>query len=149
MIVSSLWMIGRPPLVRRHGGYLFTHQKGVRRMALLTTVAATSTGATPTAPAQITVWASGDTINASDVGDRGVVAVVANTSGGSLDFRVEDPGFTPASNAAANGYTTVTVPNSATRWVYIGPRNVNGTTNTVKVGASTSNAAFTVTVLRY
>jgi hypothetical protein len=119
-------------------------------MAVLTVVAAVSAGATPTAPAQITAWSgTGDTINATDVGDRGVIAVVANASGGSLDFRVEDPNPTPAGNAAANGYTTVTVPNSATRWVFIGPNNVNRTNNNVKVGASTSNAAFTVTVARY
>ncbi len=119
-------------------------------MAVLTVVAATSTGATPTAPVQITAWSgTGDTINASDIGDRGVMAVVANASGGSLDFRVEDPGTTPAGNAAANGYATTTVPNGQTRWVYIGPNNVNRTNNNVKVGASTSNASFTVTVARY
>lgn len=118
-------------------------------MALLTVGTATAVGTTPTAPAQITAWASGDTVSQSDVGDRGVVAIVVNTSGGSLDFRVEDPGTTAAGNAAANGYTTVTVPNSGTRWVYIGPGNVNRTNGTVKVGASTTNAAFTIQLARY
>lgn len=118
-------------------------------MALLTVVAATSTGATPTAAAQITAWSTGDTISASDIGSRGVVAIVANASGGSLDFRVEDPGTTPSGNAATNGYTTVTVANNVTKWVYIGPTNVNPTNSTVKVGASTTNAAFTVQLARY
>lgn len=120
-------------------------------MALLTVGTAVSTGATPAAAATITAWSgTGDTINASDIGDRGVVAIVVNTSGGSLDFRVEDPGFTPASNTAANGYTTVTVPTAATRWVYIGPRNVNGTTNTVKVGSSGGAVStFNVQIMRY
>lgn len=119
-------------------------------MALLTVTTAVSTGTTPPGPAQITAWSgTGDTIAAGDVGDRGVMAVVTNTSGGSLDFRVEDPGATPAGNTAANGYTTITVPNSATRDVFIGPKNVNPTTGTVKVGASASNAAFTVVVRRY
>ncbi len=118
-------------------------------MALLTVVAATASGATPTAAAQITAWASGDTISSSDIGSRGVVAIVANASGGSLDFRVEDPGTTPSGNAAANGYTTVTVPNNTTRWAYTGPSNVNPTNSTVKVGASTTNAAFTVQLARY
>lgn len=118
-------------------------------MAVLTTTAATSAGATPTAPAQITAWPGGDTITANDIGDRGVIAIVANASGGSLDFRVEDPGATPAGNTAANGYGVITVPTAATRWVYIGPKNVNGSTGTVKVGASTTNAAFTVQLVRY
>lgn len=119
-------------------------------MALLTVTPATSTGATPTAPAQITAYSgTGDTIAASDIGDRGLIAVVANASGGSLNFQVEDPGRTPAGNAAANGYSTVAVPNSATRTVFIGPSNVNPSTGTVKIGASTSNAAFTVQLHRY
>lgn len=118
-------------------------------MAALTVTAATSTGATPVAPAQITAWSTGDTISSSDIGARGVTAIVANASGGSLDFRVSDPGTTPAGNAAANAYTTVTVPNSATRWVYIGPANVDNSTGAVKVGASTTNAAFTVQLARY
>ena len=118
-------------------------------MAALTTNYATSVGITPAAPAQITAWSgTGDTITASDVGDTGVTAVVSNTSGGSLDFRVEDSLTTPAGNAAANGYTTVTVPNSQSRHVFIGPNNVNRTNQTVKVGASTSNAAFTVQIVK-
>jgi hypothetical protein len=119
-------------------------------MAALTVNTAVSTGTTPAAAVQITAWSgTGDTITANEIGDRGVLALVSNTSGGSLDFRVEDPGTTAAGNAAANGYTTVTVPNSATRTVFIGKGNVNAANGTVKVGASTSNAAFTVAIHRY
>jgi hypothetical protein len=99
---------------------------------------------------QITAWSgTGDTISASEVGERGVVALVANASGGSLDFRVSDPGTTPAGNTATNGYTTVTVANSTSQQVFIGKNNVDPTTGVVKVGASTSNAAFTVRTFRY
>lgn len=117
-------------------------------MALLTTNVATAPGITPVGPAQITAWPGGDTISVSDIGDAGLKALVANTSGGSLDFRVEDPGATGAGNPAANGYTTVTVPNSQSRLVFIGPANVNRTNGTVKVGASTTNAAFTVQLIK-
>lgn len=117
-------------------------------MAALTTNVATSPGITPAAAVQITAWTTGDTITASDIGDTGVTAVVANTSGGSLDFRVEDPGTTAAGNAAANGYTTVTVPNSQSRHVKITRNNVNLTNQTVKVGASTTNAAFTIQLVK-
>jgi len=113
-------------------------------MAVLTTNVSTGVGMTPVAPAQITAWSTGDTINQADIGTDGVTAVVSNTSGGSLDFRVEDPNTTPAGNPAANGYTTVTVPNTQSRGVFIGPNNVNKANNNVKVGASTTNAAFTV-----
>lgn len=114
-------------------------------MAALTVTTVTAAGITPAAGVQITAWSgTGDTISANDIGSRGVWVEVSNTSGGSLDLRVEDPGLTPAGNAAANGYTTITVPTAGARKVYIGPTNVNPTTNTVKIGASTSNAAFTV-----
>lgn len=119
-------------------------------MAALTVQTVTATGTTPATAVQITAWSgTGDTIAATDIGTRGVWAEVANSSGGSLDFRVSDPGYTPAGNAAANGYTTVTVPNSGSRLVYIGPANVDLTTGAVKVGASTTNAAFTVRTFRY
>jgi hypothetical protein len=117
-------------------------------MALLTTNVATGPGITPVAPAQITAWSTGDTISASDVGDTGLNALVANASGGSLDFRVEDPNTTQAGNSAANGYTTVTVPTGQSRLVFIGPGNVNRSNGTVKVGASTTNAAFTVQLIK-
>lgn len=119
-------------------------------MAVLTVNTAVATGTTPAAAVQITAWSgTGDTISANEIGDRGVIATVANASGGSLDFRVEDVGATPAGNAAANGYTTVTVANNVTKTVFISRNNVNGTNGTVKVGASTSNAAFTVQIHRY
>lgn len=119
-------------------------------MALLTVGVPTSPGITPPTPATISAWASADTIDASLVGDRGVMAIVVNTSGGSLDFRVEDPKTTPAGNTATNGYTTVPVPTGQTRWVFIGPSNVNGTTNSVKVGSSgAAVGTFTVQIVRY
>lgn len=119
-------------------------------MAVLTVQSITAAGITPAAPVQITAWSgTGDTVSASEVGDRGIFAEVTNGSGGSLDFRVGDPGTTPAGNPAANAYTTVTVANGATARVYIGRSNVDLSTGNVKVGASTSNAAFTVRLLRY
>lgn len=117
-------------------------------MALLTVQTPTAAGATPSAATQLSAWASPDTISGSDIGDRGVVILASNTSGGSLDLRVSDPGSTPAGNTAANGYTTVTVPTGQSRWVYVGRGNVNAA-GVAQVGASTTNAAFTVQVLRY
>lgn len=117
-------------------------------MAALTITAATAAGATPAAAAQISAWAGPDTIDGSVVGVRGVVVLVANASGGSLDFRVGDPGATPAGNPAANGYSSVTVPNNQSRLVYVGPNNINSS-GQVQVGASTTNAAFTAQVFRY
>ncbi len=118
-------------------------------MAALSVQRPTSTGTTPSAPAQISAWASADTISGSEVGERGLIAIVANGSGGSLDFRVSDPGTTPAGNAPANGYTTITVPNAAARDVFIGKNNVNPATGQVTVGASTTNAAFTVRLVQH
>lgn len=119
-------------------------------MAALTPQTITAAGVVIAAPAQITAWSgTGDTITSTEVGERGIVALVANASGGSLDFRVSDVGTTPAGNAAANGYTTVTVANSTSTQVFIGKNNVDPSTGVVKIGASTSNAAFTVRVFRY
>lgn len=118
-------------------------------MAALTAQSVTAAGITPNAAVQITAWSTGDTISSSEVGERGIWAEVANTSGGSLDFRVNDSGTTAAGNPAANGYTTVTVPTGSSRLVYIGKNNVDFALGYVKVGASTTNAAFTVRLFRY
>lgn len=119
-------------------------------MALLTVQSITSVGVIPVAPAQISVWASADTISASDIGSRGVIAEITNTSGGSLDVRVSDPGFTPSSNPAANGYTSFTVPTGGTGGrIFVGPGNVDPATGVAKIGASATNAAFTVRIVRY
>jgi hypothetical protein len=119
-------------------------------MAALTVQTVTAAGITPAAPVQITAWSgTGDTISSSEIGQRGVWAEVSNASGGSLDFRIEDSGSTPAGNTAANGYRTVTVPTGQSRKVFIGRHNVNSATSVVKVGASTSHASFTVGVFRY
>lgn len=117
-------------------------------MALLTVQTPTAAGAAPPAATQLAAWASPDTISGSDIGDRGVVVIVSNTSGGPLDLRVSDPGTTLAGNPAANGYTTVTVPTGQSRWVFVGRGNVNAS-GVAQVGASTTNAAFTIQVLRY
>lgn len=119
-------------------------------MAALTVQTATAAGAEKAAAVQITAWSgTGDTITSGQVGERGVVAEVTNGSGGPLDFRVNDSGTTPAGNAAANAYTTVTVPDTETWLVFIGKHNVNPSTGVVKVGASASDADFTVRVIRY
>lgn len=118
-------------------------------MAALTAQTATAAGAEEAAAVQISAWSGPDTISSSVIGSRGVVAVVTNGSGGSLDFRVQDPGATPAGNAAANGYTTVTVPDGETWLVYIGPHNVDPDDGRCDVGASTTNAAFTIQLIRY
>ena len=119
-------------------------------MAALTVQTVTAAGVEKSAGVQITAWSgTGDTIAEGLVSERGVVAEVDNASEGSLDFRVSDPGRTPAGNAAANGYTTVTVPAGETWLVFIGRHNVDRSTGQVKVGASTSDAEFTVRLLRY
>ena len=118
-------------------------------MAALTVQTVTAVGITPNAAVQITAWPAGDTVATAELGDRGVWAEVANTSGGSLDFRVNDSGATPAGNAAANGYTTVTVPTASSRLVWISKSNVDPAAGGAKVGASTTNAAFTVRLFRY
>lgn len=118
-------------------------------MAARTPNSVVSTGTTPTAAAQLSAWASADTISESIIGSRGVVAIIANSSGGSLDCRVGDPGLTPAGNAAANAYTTITVADGATKWIYIGPTNVDKTLGYAKVGASVTNAGFTIQLLQY
>jgi len=119
-------------------------------VAALTVQTVTGPGAEKAAAVQITAWSgTGDTISSSSIGERGVIAEVTNGSGGSLDFRVNDSGTTPAGNTAANAYTTVTVPDGETWLVFIGKHNVNPSTGSVKVGASTSNAAFTVRCIRY
>lgn len=118
-------------------------------MAALSAQTVTAAGITPAAPVQISAWSGPDTISSTVIGSRGVVAIVANGSGGSLDFRVGDPGRTPAGNAVATGYAAVTVPDGATREVYIGPSNVDPATGAAQVGASTTNAAFTVRLHRY
>jgi len=118
-------------------------------MAALTVQTITAAGIVPAAPTQISAWGTPDTISSGDIGDRGVIAEIINGTAGSLDFRVEDPGTTPAGNAAANGYTTHTVAAGAARRVFIGRHNVDLVAGTVSVGASASDAAFTIRLFRY
>ncbi|MFV2094823.1 hypothetical protein ACFHW1_04940 [Micromonospora sp. LOL_014] len=118
-------------------------------MAALTAQTVTAAGAEQTAAVQISAWSSPDTIASSVIGSRGVVAIVANSSGGPLEFRVQDPGRTPAGNPAADGYTTVTVPDGETHVAFIGPNNVDPADGLCDVGADTTNAGFVVQLLRY
>jgi hypothetical protein len=120
-------------------------------MALLTVNTVTSAGIVPSAPTQISAWSgTPDTISSSDIGERGVIAEITNTSGGSLDFRVSDSRTTPAGNPAANGYTTLTVATGGQGGrMLITQNNVNLATGLASVGASTTNAAFTVRLVRY
>ena len=117
-------------------------------MALLSVQTVSTNGTIGAAPTQLAAWASPDTINAGDIGDQGVIAEVRNTSGGSLDLRVGDPGTTPAGSPAVNGYETLTVANNATGRFRVTQANVNPATGVAQIGASTTNAAFTVTVYR-
>lgn len=117
-------------------------------MAALAVATIATTGTAAATPVQISAWASADTIDGGLIGDSGVIAEVSNTSGGSLDFRVGDPGTTAAGNAAANGYRTHTVANSGKTRVRITQANVNPATGVAQVGASTTNAAFTVTLYK-
>lgn len=117
-------------------------------MTLLNVAAVTAAGTTAAAPTQLAAWASADTISGSDIGDRGVIVEVNNTSGGSLDLRVGDPGSTPAGNPAANAYRTITVPTGTKTRALVTQANVNPSTGVAQVGASSTNAAFTVTAYR-
>lgn len=117
-------------------------------MTALTVQAVTAAGVTPAAPTQLAAWPTGDTIPSSQLGPRGAIVEVANASGGSLDLRVGDVGVTPANNPAANGYATITVPTGSSRRVLVTSANVDPATDAVKIGASTTNAAFTVTCYR-
>lgn len=117
-------------------------------MALLAVATITAAGTTAAAPTQLAAWASPDTIDSGALGDRGAIVEVSNTSGGSLDLRVSDVGTTPAGNPAANGYRTITVANGAKARALVNQSNVNPATGVAQVGASATNAGFTVTVYR-
>lgn len=117
-------------------------------MALLTVQVVSGAGSVAPAGTQLAAWASPDTISASDIGSDGVLVEVTNTSGGSLDLRVSDPGKTPAGNSAANGYTTIAVATGTTVKARVMPSNVNPSTGVAQVGASSTNAAFTIRVFK-
>lgn len=118
-------------------------------MAQLTVQTPTAVGIEPTTGTQLAAWSDPDTISSSEIGERGVIVLADNATAGSLDLRVGDPGTTPAGNSAANGYATVTVPAGEQRWVFVGKHNVDTSTGFAEVGASSTDAAFTVQVLRY
>jgi len=117
-------------------------------MAALAVATVTNAGTSAAAPTQLAAWASADTIDGGLIGDNGVIAEVSNTSGGSLDLRISDPGTTPAGNPAANGYRTVPIANGAKFRTRVTQANVNPATGVAQVGASTTNANFTITVYK-
>lgn len=117
-------------------------------MALLTVAAVTTAGTTAAAPTQLSAWGTPDTIDGGAIGSDGVIVEVNNTSGGSLDLRIGDPGTTAAGNAAANGYRTITVATGAKVRARVVQANVNPATGVAQVGASATNAAFTITAYK-
>lgn len=117
-------------------------------MAQLNVAIVTGAGVTAAAPTQLSAWASADTIDGGVIGDDGVIVEVSNTSGGSLDLRIGDPGATPAGNPAANGYRTVAVATGAKVRARITQSNVNPSTGVAQVGASATNAAFTISAFK-
>lgn len=114
-------------------------------MALLTVRTVTTAGSTP-APVQC---ANGDTISATDIGDRGVILRVSNASGSSITVAVSDVGTTDAGNAAS--VAAVTVPaTTGVREIYIGKYNVNPATSLVTLTyTGTLSASTTHEAIRY
>lgn len=117
-------------------------------MALLTVATVSTAGTTAAAATQLAAWASPDTIDGSSIGSDGVIVEASNTSGGSLDLRIGDPGSTAAGNPAANGYRTIAVANGAKVRARVMQSNVNPATGVAQVGASATNAAFTITAYK-
>lgn len=108
-------------------------------MALLIVRTVTSTGSTP---APVTC-ANGDTISGSDIGARGVILRVANTSGSAITVAVSDPGATAASNPGT--VTPITVPaTTGVREIYVGPANVNPATGVATLTYTGTLSASTV-----
>lgn len=118
-------------------------------MATLAALTPQTAPAVAAAPAQITAWPAGDSIALDLIGERGILAIISNTSGGSLNYRVSDPGLTPAGNPVALGYEETAVANGAVFLDVITKHNADPATGAVKIGASTTNAAFTVRLVRY
>lgn len=104
-------------------------------MALMT--AASVPGNAPVQQSQTAVSAS-DTISSSDVGERGALLQVFNSSGGSLTVTILDPGVTSAGNPGT--VTGAAQPNASNRFFRIQPRHVDPATGvaTVTFSATTS-----------
>lgn len=117
-------------------------------MALLTVATVSTAGTTAAAPTQLAAWASPDTIDGGAIGSDGVIVEVNNTSGGALNLRIGDPGTTAAGNPPANGYREIAVANGARVRARVTQANVNPATGVAQVGASTTNAAFTITAYK-
>lgn len=99
-------------------------------MALLTAVSVT-TAATTVAPNAMT---TADTVQQSDIGVGGALINVINASGGSVNFTIVDPGFSPVSNPGTA--TAQAVPAGADRWFRISPNHVNPSTGVASVTLS-------------
>jgi|SRR5690242_2691453 len=114
-------------------------------MALLTVRTVTTAGSTP-APVQC---ANGATISASDIGDRGVILRVANTSGSSITVAVSDPGTTDAGNSP--NIAAVTIPaTTGVKEIYVGKFNVDPATNVATLTyTGTLSASTTHEAIRY
>lgn len=109
-------------------------------MALLTVATISGTASAPNKVAVNTT----DTISASDIGDRGVILEVLNSSGGAITVSVSDAGTTPAGNPGT--VTAQSVPAAGTRRIYVGPKNVNPAT---AVATLTYSSATSVTAEAY
>jgi hypothetical protein len=105
-------------------------------MALLTAVSVTSTATTVTAAAMSTA----DTIAAADIGVNGALINVINGSGGSVNFTILDPGFSPVSNAGTA--TPQAVGAGADRWFRLSPGHINLSAGVANV---TLSSATTIT----
>jgi hypothetical protein len=96
-------------------------------------------GSTP-APTQCV---SGDTISGTDIGSRGLIVRVANTTGSSITVAVSDPGSTDAGNPGT--VTPITVPaTTGIREVWVGPGNVNPSTGLATLTYTGALTASTV-----
>jgi hypothetical protein len=110
------------------------------------TVGTAVTGGNTPAPTQCV---SGDTISGTDIGSRGLIVRVSNTSGSSITVAVSDPGTTDAGNSPT--IPTVTVPaTTGVREVWVGPANVNPSTGVATLTyVGTLSASTTHEAIRY
>jgi hypothetical protein len=88
-------------------------------MALMTVASVTSTFAA----SSLAAANSTDTIQASDIGTRGVIVEINNGGGGSITVSVSDPLTTPAGNTATPPAQSISAGQRGR--VFVGPSNVN------------------------
>ncbi|MEV6344128.1 hypothetical protein [Actinoplanes sp. NPDC051851] len=97
-------------------------------------------GQTKVVPTAATPSAT-ETISANDIGDRGLILVVTNGSGASINVTIADPGTTAAGNAGAA--TAQAVATATKGWFRLLPAHVNPNTQLATV---TFSAVASVTV---